>query len=458
MTNKILITFVGISKYDETSYYKDDQFAVKTRYIQEAIYELYCKDFTETDCIYFLLTEDAERNNWLSINKEKFGEGIEYTFAQLKEKAIEQNKPFPQVKKIRISDRQDEKGIWELFDQINQLIDKDSEVYFDITNAFRSLPIVASAILNYAKFTKNIHIEHVLYGNYTKGKEYSPIHDIASMVNIFEWTNGVETYLRTGEAALLKEIVKEDPSSEEAKEYEVLIEKLDDLNQVLATCRGFELQERISAAKESLKAARNITTDALKPISDLFSKIEEKLAPLRENNTVYIYFDVAKWCLEHSYIQQSATFLREGINRVLSDILKLDYKDKTHVGLVTYIFFRAGINKSLKYKHIKEDMIKHNEKSQPRFHYNLAALDECKELLEEVKPFLIQLFENKEENLFKRLTNVRNQMNHASLMEIGEFENLHADRIVEELKYCIDKMEHFYRVLNDHFNQERVEQ
>lgn len=444
MTKKILITFVGSSGYELAHYNNGVKTAQVTKYIQEALYELYCQDFTEKDTIYFLITDEAEKITWLG------EDGLKSKFDMLKIEAIQQGKAFPEIKMVKIVSPESQQEIWQLFEKINNLIEENSELYFDITNAFRSLPIVATSILNYAKFTKNIHIEHVFYGYYNS-EGISPIHDLASMINIFEWTNGVETYLRTGEASLLKDIVEEDETATNVDEYKELIRNLDNLNNVLATCRGTKVINSVKKAKESLINARNIEADGLKPLVGLFSKIEEELSQLRDDSNIYISFDVAKWCLEHNYIQQSATFLREGVNVAICEALELDSQNQGHGELARDLFWRAGKRLSLDGNSIKEAI----SRAPSKIHYTISDFERCEGKFEEMRPHLEALFAPKNGiDVFQALTNIRNDMNHAGYFR--GVATLKFDKIEKQLKRTMDKIEVFYKALDEIKNKERV--
>ena len=67
---KKLLTFLGNGEYGEGFYTYRGRKATKSRFVQTAIYELFCQEFTDKDQIIIFLTEEAESKNW----KDRIGE------------------------------------------------------------------------------------------------------------------------------------------------------------------------------------------------------------------------------------------------------------------------------------------------------------------------------------------------------------------------------------------------
>ncbi len=84
----------------------------------------------------------------------------------------------------------------------------DSEVAFDITHSFRSLPIYNISVLNYIKncTTKPLRIAHVYYGNLEVKKEnndVAPIVDLVELINVLDMASGAREFVNTGNAVSL---------------------------------------------------------------------------------------------------------------------------------------------------------------------------------------------------------------------------------------------------------------
>ncbi|HIC96177.1 TPA: TIGR02221 family CRISPR-associated protein [Candidatus Bipolaricaulota bacterium] len=68
------------------------------------------------------------------------------------------------VKEVRIPSGKNEQEIWDIFSTIVNEIEEKDELYLDITHAFRSLPLLATVIINYLKVMKNIQVRAISYG------------------------------------------------------------------------------------------------------------------------------------------------------------------------------------------------------------------------------------------------------------------------------------------------------
>ncbi|MBO2534037.1 MAG: hypothetical protein CW342_14390 [Thermoactinomycetaceae bacterium] len=102
---KKLLTFLGNGEYGEGIYTYRGRKATKSRFVQTAIYELFCQDFTPEDQIVIFLTEEAEVRNW-NDRKSKNGdhlEGMENAWKRIDSKLLEQK----QIKKVPIHSQQD---------------------------------------------------------------------------------------------------------------------------------------------------------------------------------------------------------------------------------------------------------------------------------------------------------------------------------------------------------------
>ena len=71
--------------------------------------------------------------------------------------------PCP-VTRVEIPEGKSEAEIWEIFNIVFGSLEREDEVVFDITHAFRSIPMLAIVILNYAKMMKKVTLSGIYYG------------------------------------------------------------------------------------------------------------------------------------------------------------------------------------------------------------------------------------------------------------------------------------------------------
>lgn len=310
--SKVLMAFLGITDYRSCSYSLNGYDPVNNvRFIQEALVSLLCKDWTENDRIVIFLTEKAKDTNWVD-NGQK--QGLEN---RLKSLGLKVN-PVPKF----VPEGRTETEIWAIFEEVFNQINNDDEVIFDITHGFRSLPMLAIVILNYAKVLKNIKINGVYYGAFEAldAVGNASIFNLTPLVQLFDWTNATSNFLKYGDAEgisklslekidpLLKEKRGDDQSAQDLKK---LSKQLVMFTKYIQTCRGLDIIKgyEIKILKEVVK---NNKDSFIKPMNPLFDKISDKIEDFNQKDIINGYAAV-EWCINHNLIQQGYTILIETI-------------------------------------------------------------------------------------------------------------------------------------------------
>src|SRR5690606_34912205 len=138
---------------------------------------------------------------------------------------------------------------WELFEIILNEIDEGDEIIFDITHSFRSFPIMALIILNYARILKKASLKKLLYGCWEMNDRgtppTAPIIDMTEMIPLLDWAYGVESYLKTGNASVIESLtnnkngsVKIGVTQEEEDALKELTKQSHEFHQMMQTCRA----------------------------------------------------------------------------------------------------------------------------------------------------------------------------------------------------------------------------
>jgi CRISPR-associated protein DxTHG motif len=112
-----LITFLGITSYDEIEYRWND-LSYKTKFVQEAFVHWLKPEVT---CV--LLTEKARETHWNNL--------------------CQRLQEHTQTVAIDIPDGKRESELWQIFTAISDAVHEGDEIAFDITHGFRSLPVLA---------------------------------------------------------------------------------------------------------------------------------------------------------------------------------------------------------------------------------------------------------------------------------------------------------------------------
>ena len=111
---------------------------------------------------------------------------------------------------IYIDEGFSENEIWSIFNTIYNKLEDEDEIYFDVTHAFRSIPLFSTILFNFARFMKNVTVKAVYYGAFEKlGSAYvvremevknriAPIIDLTHLVKLQNFTQVASGFVEYG--------------------------------------------------------------------------------------------------------------------------------------------------------------------------------------------------------------------------------------------------------------------
>jgi len=321
---RLFLSVLGTGDYVEAYYRLGNKKFGPTRFAQCATVFFHCDDWVEKDRIVIFTTEEAYQKNWLDLEQNGALKGLKTCLENLALK--------PAIESIRIPTGASEEEIWEIFDIMFRAMKEGDEVIFDITHAFRSIPMLAMVILNYARVVKNISIRGIYYGAFEtlgpplKVKEMpveervAPIFNLTAFDELLNWSIALDRFIKTGDAGAVSDLSKDistpilrqkqgqDESARKTRDFAVAIQRF---SQVMTACRGRSISESAAELKsiidESLSAGSTRVT--LKP---LLENLKRRL-DVFTGDMVNDGFEAVRWCFEHNLIQQAYTILRETI-------------------------------------------------------------------------------------------------------------------------------------------------
>lgn len=336
MARKFL-SFLGTGNYEEGIYIlnESENGGYKSNFIQEALIKTACREWKDEDKAIIFLTNKARKYNWN--NEEDENRRLE---VRLKYSNIE-------ILPVSIPDGKTEEEIWNIFDIVSNQIDEGDEIVLDITHSFRSIPMLALVVLNYAKVVKDAKILKIYYGAWEAkdGKNIAPIFDLTPLDEILEWSQAVNAFLKYGNSGHLKDISinplkPELPKEQWARDTRYFIGSLNDLTMCLYTCRGMSIKGNINSPKKSISAAsknvvKNFETikkikeeNQIKPLIPLIGKIEEEIDVFNKKDNLHIGLEATKWYIDKNLIQQAYTSLDETIKTYVCIKFDLDSTNK----------------------------------------------------------------------------------------------------------------------------------
>jgi len=303
-----LITFLGTGEYGVCNYELNGGKANPTEYVQEAIIDLYNKRNTNIDEIHVLLTKEARKNNWDGDNK-LYGKLLNY--------------PNVKIHAHDISSRQDIDIIWQLFDTIINIMEKNDQIVFDITHSFRYQPMLALLSIHFARITKDVQVDGIYYGVYDPKVEVKdfPIIDLTSFVDLQDWITNVYAFIKTGRVESLSEWIQHRENAIRREEKRTttdlnyvrqLAKNWQELASALQTNRSMDLSNTAEKAKESIEEVKNVMLrPAFTPLNELLLNVESEIGPIADEDPINSGIAAIEWCFKHGLYQQSYTMADE---------------------------------------------------------------------------------------------------------------------------------------------------
>lgn len=414
MGRKLFISFLGTNNYIQTYYqFPDGEKSQYVRFIQEALIDKYCTDWTEEDKICIFCTSESMKCNWRNDGQKNRNEDIEHI--GLEHILNQKNNLRPNVDMILIPEGFNSNEIWEIFEKVDEQVHDKDEIYFDVTHAFRSIPIFATTLLHYLNFMKNTKVAALNYGAFEKlGPAYevrkmpkelriAPVLDLMDFIQLQDWTFAAANLKMNGKMATFDSCLtdyleanaeKKGGSIKNVKNNMLMFE------QHISTCLGLKIKEaeEIKRINDNFK---NIDKSNLpKPLKKIFKEIGQQLSLFTPGASSNIESAI-HWCLKYGLIQQAYTLTQETIITHLCEKFKSynphnDGKDSDKE-------FRKFISSILG--------IDNREINNPyRWDYNLSS-NLCLTEAFFALPWVEELREH-----YNKLKDVRNTINHAGFL------------------------------------------
>lgn len=252
---KHLMSFLGTTEYKETDYYAGDISNHKSsKYILDALIDVVCKEWDwKNDKISVFLTDKARENNW-----EKPGTLRDVLLSRTYIKNL-----FD----VDIVAGGSENEIWKMFEQMTEAIGEGDELYIDITNSFRFVPLLMTSVAVFAKTVKNAEVKAVYYGAFVPGENKTPILNIAGFVDIIDWSQGTNLFVKSGRVDAIRDLSLSVSNLDEGedKEIECMMKNLVDMIEGLDNSQGGKTEK--TKKKKGKKKKQN--NDSAKKVTIL---------------------------------------------------------------------------------------------------------------------------------------------------------------------------------------------
>ncbi len=324
----VLVSFVGTGEY-KTCRYRFRESDFETHLFPIALGHF----FNDADRFAVLVTDEAQKARRKS-------DDLTY-LDQLDRHQRTEGRVLPE--KIRIRSGRNEDELWEIFESVVAILNEGDEVVFDITHAFRSLPVLSFLVIAFLRETKKVSLKAVLYGafeakfNDENGNEITPVFDLSPFVELLDWLAAAKQFTRTGNAAFLVELLNSKKEGNLARS----IGELSDALLLMRPVPVMEISARLSKQIENPENRKRIRT---KPFVELLESVGQSYLHLglrepkkAKDDFVVRMMDLAEWYFDNGHYAYSIAAIREAIVSVVCRRLEKDlFKHKDHRDLAEF--------------------------------------------------------------------------------------------------------------------------
>jgi CRISPR-associated Csx2 family protein len=398
--SKILISFLGTGDYKFCNYYIEEQKVENVRFIQEAISQIFCRNWERKDKILVYTTKEAFDRNWMDRGPI---EGLGKKLKEINLNAEVHQISIPSGSSPGNTPSQINAEIWELFEIVFNSIEENSEVIFDITHAFRYIPMLGIILINYARLLKNLKSVKVYYGAYEvignprdiDGipilKRDAPIIDLSSLIALQDWANAAFQFINFCDSTAIKKLtdneikpflIQSKGGDSRAVAFRELGKNLDILTSSIRTNRGLEIVSG-NLVKKINENLENIRTGFIKPLNPVLNKIRNRMANFHPQENVLNGLAAIQWCIDNNLIQQGITLLDEVLVSAIILQLNEDYSDEEIREIVSKC---VNIKtKGIKEEEWKEEVLKRKDLADRVL--SLPLFDKLSDTFQSIKDF-----------------------------------------------------------------------
>lgn len=343
MSRKVFISFLGTNNYLECCYQYNGVVSKPVRFVQEALIAHLCKDWTEKDKILIFCTSKeltgengAKEINWLDngqqrINCDTEKVGLQHRLADLKI-SIDLKPPIEEVD-IEAGFSEDE--IWSIFNTVYNHLRPADQIYFDVTHAFRSIPLFSIVLFNYARFMIGTHLESIVYGAFEKlgstikvrelspEDRVAPVIDLTNVARLQEYNqiaNGLKSF---GKIRQIGSVINKEVSLESDRAISDLGASIAELDEYINTIN----LQKIKSGSYIIKFRNNYKYVKRKykivdPISKILDELYNETVDFVSESSFQNIEAAINWTLKHDMLMQAFPLVEEYIVLHVADMLK----------------------------------------------------------------------------------------------------------------------------------------
>lgn len=341
MPRKVFISFLGTNNYVQCRYDINGVVSAPVRFVQEALIEQVCKEWTEKDRILVFCTSKettgengSKEINWLDNGQPRVTEELEKTGLQHRLQDLQTRIGLKaQIEEHDIEAGFSEEEIWSIFDTIYAKLQTGDQIYFDVTHAFRSIPLFSIVLFNYSKFMMDTRLVSIMYGAFEKlGPAYkvkeqpveqrvAPVIDLTNIARLQEYNQIASSLTEFGKVKQLKEAITSNQESASDQTIRNLGESISELDEYIATIDLKEIKNGkfIRKFRSYYKNIRKKNI-LVKPISNILDELYKETEDFTEENSYRNIEAAINWTIKHDMLMQAYPLAAEYIILRVSDM------------------------------------------------------------------------------------------------------------------------------------------
>ncbi|MCE7949147.1 MAG: TIGR02221 family CRISPR-associated protein [Chloroflexi bacterium CFX4] len=272
----VLLAALGTNSYTPTRY---DGYEIESPYFTYALIRKH-----DPAKVILLLTQAAKKMHWDAERYDYKDKGDTKSHPTLR-KVLEgsvygQNRVnipegFP--------DGRDEGELWAAFNIIIEAVPENCTLILDVTNGFRTLPMLMLLAAIYLRQAKNVTLKGIYYGafeaksNDDQGRDVCPVFELTQFITLADWANAVRAFKLTGDTALLAESLSGLSETGSQERLKSASEHLKTFATYLDLGLSLEVQAASAQLREKLQAAEAALAERHAAFKTLLEQVRDEL-------------------------------------------------------------------------------------------------------------------------------------------------------------------------------------
>lgn len=343
MPRKVFISFLGTNNYVLCKYNINGVESKPVRFVQEALIDYVCKQWTEQDRIFIFCTSKettgengSKEINWLDngqprVTDESEKIGLQHRLLDLQTRI----RMKAQIEEHDIQAGFSEEEIWSIFNTVYVQLQPGDQIYCDVTHAFRSIPLFSIVLFNYSKFMKDTCLMSIMYGAFEKlGPAYkvkdmpieervAPVVDLTNIARLQEYNQIASSMKDFGKVKQLKDAIVSQEESTADLAIRNLGRSISQLDEYIATIDLKEIKSgKFIATFRSnymnVKRRKEIASPIKNILEELYKETEDFVSQSDYRNIE----EAINWTIKHDMLMQAYPLAAEYIILRTSDMFK----------------------------------------------------------------------------------------------------------------------------------------